>query len=94
MLFQKIISLAVELLKNEHTVIETLNRFHVLSITKEEMEVKFEQLLPHYSGKRSEKHYNNLRSAVYNTMLTGYMPDYTSLITPILEHMSIICIGY
>ena len=36
----KIISLAVELLKNEHTVIETLNRFHVLSITKEEIEVR------------------------------------------------------
>ena len=84
-LFQKIISLAVELLKNEHTVIETLNRFHVLSITKEEIEVRFEQLLPNYSGKRSEKHYNNLLSAVYNTMLTGYMPDYTSLITPIFR---------
>lgn len=42
-IFQKIISLAVELLKNEHTVIETLNRFHVLLITKEEIEVRFEQ---------------------------------------------------
>ena len=84
-LFQKIISLAIELMKNEQTVIETLNRFHVLTITKEEIEVKFEQLLPHYNGKRGEKHYNNLLSAVYNTMLTGYMPDYTSLVTPIFR---------
>lgn len=84
-LFQKIISLAVEMMNNEQTVIETLNRFHVLTITKEEIEVKFEQLLPHYNGKRSEKHYNNLLSAVYNTMVIGYMPDYTSLITPIFR---------
>lgn len=84
-LFQKIISYAIELMKNDQIVIETLNRFHVLTITKEEVEVKFEQLLPHYNGKRSEKHYNNLLSAVYNTMLTGYMPDYTSLITPIFR---------
>lgn len=84
-LFQKIISLAIELMRNDQIVIETLNRYHVLAISKEEVEVKFEQLLPHYSGKRSEKHYNNLLSAVYNTMLTGYMPDYTSLITPIFR---------
>ncbi|RHR33795.1 viroplasmin family protein [Eubacterium sp. AF19-12LB] len=84
-LFQKVISLAIELMKNEHTVIETLNHIHVLTITQEEVEIKFEQLLPHYNGTRSEKHYNNLLSAVYNTMLTGYMPDYTSLITPIFR---------
>lgn len=84
-LFQKIISLAIELMRNGQTVIETLNRVHVLTLTKEEVEVKFEQFLPHYKGKRSEKHYNNLLSAVYNTMLVGYMPDYTSLITPIFR---------
>lgn len=84
-LFQKIISLAIELMKNGQTVIETLNRVHVLTLTKEEIEVKFEQFLPDYSGKRNEKHYNNLLSAVYNTMLAGYMPDYTSLITPIFR---------
>lgn len=84
-LFQKIISYAIEMMKNDQAVIETLNRFHVLTLTKEEVEVKFEQLLPHYNGNRGEKHYNNLLSAVYNTMLTGYMPDYTSLITPIFR---------
>lgn len=84
-LFQKIICMAIELMKNGQTVIETLNRVHVLTLTKEEVEVKFEQLLPHYSGERSDKHYNNLLSAVYNTMLVGYMPDYTSLITPVFR---------
>lgn len=84
-LFQKIISMAIELSKNEQTVIETLNHIHVLTLTKEEVEIKFEKLLPNYKGKRSEKHYNNLLSAVYNTMLMGYMPDYTSLVTPIFR---------
>ena len=84
-LFQKIISLAIELMKNGQTVIETLNRVHVLTLTKEEIEIKFEELLPHYIGERSEKHYNNLLTAVYNTMLVGYMPDYTSLIMPVFR---------
>ena len=84
-LLQKIISLAIEMMKNEQTVIETLNHVHVLTLSKEEVETKFEQLLPDYNGKRSEKHYNNLLSAVYNTMLSGYMPDYTSLLTPIFR---------
>lgn len=84
-LFQKIISLAIEKMKDGQTVIETLNHMHVLTISQDEVETKFEELLPNYNGKRSEKHYNNLLSAVYNTMLTGYMPDYTSLITPIFR---------
>lgn len=84
-LFQKIISLAIELMKNGHTVIETLNHIHVLTITQEEAEIKFEQFLPHYCGARNGKHYNNLLSAVYNTMLAGYMPDYTCLLTPIFR---------
>lgn len=83
-LFQKIIATAVELLKTGQIVIETLNNYHALTITKEEVENKFEQVLPHYR-KESEKHYANVLSAVYNTMLTGYKPDYTSLVTPIFR---------
>ena len=83
-MFQKIIATAVELLKTEQSVIETLNSYHALTITKEEVENKFEQVLPHYR-KESEKHYANVLSAVYNTMLTGYKPDYTSLVTPIFR---------
>lgn len=81
-LFQKIVCLAIESMKNGQAVIEMLNHYHVLTITKEEVEIKFEQLLPNYNGKMNDKHYNNLLSSVYNTMLVGYMPDYTSLITP------------
>lgn len=83
-LFQKVIATAIELLKTDQSVIETLNSYHALTITKEEVENKFEQVLPHYR-KESEKHYSNVLSAVYNTMLTGYMPDYTSLVTPIFR---------
>ena len=84
-LFEKIISLAIELMNSGQQVIETLNHIHVLTLTQADVENKFEQLLPNYEGERKDKHYNNLLSAVYNTMLTGYMPDYTSLITPIFR---------
>ena len=83
-LFQKVIATAIELLRTGQSVIETLNSYHALTISKIEVENKFEQLLPHYR-KESEKQYSNLLSSVYNTMLTGYMPDYTCLETPIFR---------
>ena len=83
-LFQKIISTAICLLGNKQTVIETLNNYHALTLTANEVETKFEQMLPNYRHE-SQKHYANLLSAIYNTMLTGYMPDYTCLVTPIFR---------
>lgn len=83
-LFQKVIATAIELLGNKQSVIETLNSYHALTISATEVENKFEQLIPHYR-KEPEKHYSNILSAVYNTMLTGYMPDYTCLVTPIFR---------
>lgn len=83
-LLQKIITTAIELLKDKKTVIETLNSYHALTLGEKEVEIHFEQMLPHYRHE-SEKHYFNLLSAVYNTMLTGYMPDYTCLVTPIFR---------
>lgn len=84
-LFQKVITTAIELMNNEQTVVETLNSYHALTLSQEEVEIRFEELLPDFAGKRNGKHYLNLLSAVYNTMLTGYMPDYTSLITPVFR---------
>lgn len=69
-LFQKIIATAIELLGNKQTVIETLNSYHALTLKANEVEIQFEQMLPHYRHE-SEKHYANLLSAVYNTMLTA-----------------------
>ena len=83
-LFQKIVAAAIELLGNKQTVIETLNNYHALTLKADEVETCFEQMLPHYRHE-SPKHYANLLSAVYNTMLTGYMPDYTCLVTPIFR---------
>ena len=83
-LFQKIISTAIWFLGNKQTVIETLNNYHALTLTANEVETKFEQMLPNYRHE-SQKHYANLLSAIYNTMLTGYMPDYTCLVTPIFR---------
>lgn len=84
-LFQKIIATAIELMKTDQKVIETLNSFHALTLSQMDVENKFEELLPDFSGMRNDKHYFNLLSAVYNTMLTGYMPDYTCIITPIFR---------
>lgn len=83
-LFQKIIATAIELLGTKQSVIETLNSYHALTINEIEVENKFEQLIPHYR-RETEKHYSNILSAVYNSMLTGYMPDYTCLVTPIFR---------
>ena len=83
-LFQKIVASAIEVLTNSQTVVETLNSYHALTLTKTEVETKFEELIPNYRH-LSSKHYANLLSAVYNTMLTGYMPDYTCLVTPLFR---------
>lgn len=83
-LFQKIISTAICLLQNKQVVIKTLNDYHALTLTEKEVEVKFQEMIPNYRHV-SQKHYANLLSAVYNTMLTGYMPDYTCLVTPIFR---------
>ena len=72
-------------MNNDQTVVETLNSYHALTLSQEEVEIRFEELLPDFVGRRNGKHYLNLLSAVYNTMLTGYMPDYTSLITPVFR---------
>lgn len=85
MLFQKIISIAIELMSDEQKVIETLNHVHVLTISQNEVENKFESVLPNYNGEYKGKFYNNLLAVVYNTMITGYMPDYTSLLTPMFR---------
>lgn len=84
-LFQKIIATAIEFLSNDQSVVETLNSYHALTISKEKVEVYFEELLPNYNGGYNDKNYHNLLSATYNTMLTGYMPDYTCLVTPIFR---------
>lgn len=84
-LFQRILSQVLEKHTGEQELIEVLNHIHVLTITQEEVEIMFEKFLPNYNEQRSGKHYNNLLSAVYNTMLRGYMPDYTCLITPIFR---------
>lgn len=84
-LFQKIIATAIEFLTNDQSVVETLNSYHALTISKEKVEVYFEELLPNYNGSYNDKNYYNLLSATYNMMLTGYMPDYTCLVTPIFR---------
>jgi len=65
-----------------------LNSYHALTIGEIEVEDHLKRLLPNFPNKIEDiKHYNNILSAVFNTMLVGYMPDYTCLITPIFRAM-------
>lgn len=68
-LFQKIIATAIEFLSNNQIVVETLNSYHALTISKEEVEEHFERLLPNYSGNYEDKNYSNLLSATYNSVM-------------------------
>lgn len=87
-LLQKLISYAIEKLPTDSSVIETLNAYHALTIEEIEVENNFRRMLPNFPISFSDtKHYNNLLSAVYNTMLVGYMPDYTCLLMPIFRAM-------
>ena len=84
-LFQKVISTGISFLSSEENALETLNTYYALNISKGEAERYFDKYLPNYKGATTEKIYLNLLSAIYNTMLTGYMPDYTCLLMPIFR---------
>ena len=87
-LFQKIISSAVEKLPTDNAVIEVLNTYHALTVGRSEVENAFSMILPNFIGNNNDiKLRNTLLSAVFNTLITGYMPDYTCLVTPLFRAM-------
>jgi caulimovirus viroplasmin len=87
-LFQKIISLAIEKLPTDNAVIEVLNTYHALTVKEAEVENAFSTILPDFPANHHDsKLRNTLLSAVFNTLITGYMPDYTCLVTPMFRVM-------
>ena len=87
-LFQKIVSLAIEKLPTDNAVIEVLNTYHALTVEEYEVENAFSAILPNFPiNDKDTKLRNNLLSAVFNTLITGYMPDYTCLVTPLFRAM-------
>lgn len=87
-LFQKIISLAIEKLPTDSAVIEVLNTYHALTVEASEVENAFSMVLPNFPiNDRDTKLRNTLLSAVFNTLIIGYMPDYTCLVTPLFRAM-------
>lgn len=87
-LFQKIISFAIEKLPTDNAVIEVLNTYHALGVEKSEVENAFSTILPNFPiNDKDTKLRNTLLSAVFNTLITGYMPDYTCLVTPLFRAM-------
>jgi caulimovirus viroplasmin len=87
-LFQKIISLAIENLPTENAVIEVLNTYHALTVEKSELENAFSNIMSNFpTSEKDTKLRNTLLQAVYNTLITGYMPDYTFLLTPLFRVM-------
>lgn len=88
LLFQKIISLAIEKLPTDNAVIEILNTYHALTVTEFEVENAFSMILPDFpTNEKDTKLRNTLLSAVFNTLIIGFMPDYTCLITPLFRAM-------
>lgn len=89
-LFDKIFEFAYDELESDTDAIINLNQYHNLNISPEEVDVKYKQQLPQASIKEDDiKVINTLKNAVYNTILTGYKPDYTDLVSPIdriMEH--------
>lgn len=87
-LFQKIVSSAIEKLPTDNAVIEVLNTYHALTVKKYEVENAFSTILPNFPiNDKDTKLRNTLLSAVFNTLITGYMPDYTCLVTPLFRAM-------
>lgn len=87
-LFQKIISLAIEKLPTDNAVIEVLNTYHALTVEASEVENAFSMLMPNFPiNDRDTKLRNTLLSAVFKTLIIGYMPDYTCLVTPLFRAM-------
>jgi caulimovirus viroplasmin len=88
LLFQKIISLAIEKLPTDNAVIEVLNTYHALTVEESEVENAFSAILPNFPmDDKDTKLRNTLLSAVFNTLIIGYMPDYTCLVTPLFRAM-------
>ncbi|PLA63373.1 ribonuclease HI [Streptococcus salivarius] len=87
-LFDRIINVVIDEIDNEDKVIEVLNVYHALTLTSLQVETQFTKLMPNYPTQNQNlKHKKMLLTAVYNTMLTGYMPDYTHLLHPIFRAM-------
>ena len=87
-LFQKIISLAIEKLPTDNAVIEVLKTYHALNVEESEVENAFSTMLSNFPLNDNDiKLRNTLLSAVFNTLITGYMPDYTFLVTPFFRAM-------
>jgi len=84
-LYQKLVSTAVECLTDEEKVIEVLDNYYAIDIPKDAVTRKFDKLVCNFSDNYENKIYNNILTAVYNTMISTYMPDYTQLLTPVFR---------
>lgn len=88
LLLQKIISLAIEQLPSDYNVIDVLKTYHALTVEESEVENAFSAILPDFTLHDIDtKLRNTLLSAVFNTLIIGYMPDYTCLVTPLFRAM-------
>ncbi|HFI0621660.1 TPA: viroplasmin family protein [Streptococcus suis] len=87
-LFSRIVDVVISEVNDENKVVEVLNVYHALTITVEQIEREFTKLIPNYPLMSGDiKHKNMLLAAVYNTLLKGYMPDYTQLLHPTFRAM-------
>ncbi|ACF07430.1 Predicted double-stranded RNA/RNA-DNA hybrid binding protein [Metamycoplasma arthritidis] len=88
MLFQIIITAAIEMLPSEKEAIGVLQSYYMLPIKEENLQTKFSNFLPNFSINSNDfKIKNILLSAVCGTLMKGYLPDYTYLVMPLFRSM-------
>ncbi|MCG1009211.1 type II toxin-antitoxin system RnlA family toxin [Salinicoccus sp. ID82-1] len=89
-LFNKLLTLILERTEKEETR-EVLNRYYGAEMSEEAVLLEFNRRLPDYDYEENDlPHYNNLQSAIYNLMLTGYRPDYSFLVYPVFRSFEFI----
>lgn len=86
-LFQLIVSIGFEKLPSKENIKEVLSNYHALIIEESMLERTFSNILPNFIDNGDIKLKNTLLSAVFNTLIVGYMPDYTYLVFPLFRAM-------
>lgn len=89
-LLNELFNLAISRMNTDKDALLALNYFHSLDIKEDELDIKYREQMPRASKIEKDRNVvRTLKNVVYNTMLTGYKPDYTDLISPvtrIMEH--------
>lgn len=81
---QYTLTLLIQLCEDEDDVIETLNAFNKVEVNHEDVEIRFNEVLPNYKH-TSNKLDKSLKQAAYNLTIDAVRYEYSDLPMPILR---------